>query len=154
MEKQMLAGKAALTAAISAMLSFLGWKGILALCWVAVMVLDYASGTAAAMKEGKWQSSRARTGLWHKGGMIFVVLVAAIADGVMTVAMGNLPMLGIQWPGAILPMVLTWYILTELGSILENALRLGAAVPAWLTRLLKAGREAMETPDDRGEADT
>ena len=144
MEKTMIAGKAAMAAALSAALSFLGWKGILAICWLTVMALDYVSGTAAAMKDGSWQSCRARTGLWHKCGMIFAVTVAAIADGAMTVVLGNIPVLGIQWPGALLPLVLAWYILTELGSILENAVKLGAAVPRWLTGLLKAGRDAVD----------
>ena len=144
MEAKLLAGKAALAAVLSAALSILGFKGILALCWLTVMALDYISGTAAAMKEGDWQSSKARQGLWHKAGMIFAVLVAAIADGAMTVLLGNIPVLGIQWPGALLPLVLAWYILTELGSILENAVKLGAAVPPWLTKLLKASREAVE----------
>ena len=144
MENKFLAGKAALAALLSSLLSFLGWKGILAVCWIIVMALDYLSGTAAAMKEGAWQSSAARQGLWHKAGMIFAVLVSAIADGAMTVLLGNIPVLGIQWPGALLPLVLAWYILTELGSILENAVRLGAAVPSWLTKLLKASKEAVD----------
>ena len=44
----------------------------------------------------------------------------------------------------VLPLVLGWYILTELGSILENAVKLGAHVPGWLVKLLQAGKDAME----------
>ena len=44
----------------------------------------------------------------------------------------------------VLPVILVWYIFTELGSIAENATAMGAPVPAWLTKLLAAGRDAAE----------
>ena len=144
MEKNLLGAKAAVAAAVSAACAFLGWKGIMALCWFTVMALDYISGTAAACKGGNWSSQAAREGLWHKCGMIFAVAVAGIADGIMALIVGNIPAIGMEWPGLILPLVLAWYILTELGSILENAVKMGAAVPSWLTKLLKAGKEAVD----------
>ena len=144
MEKNFLTAKASMAAAATAICTFLGWKGILGLCWLLVMGLDYLSGSAAACKSGSWSSKAAREGLWHKGGMIFAVAVAGMADWVMALIMGNIPVLEIRWPGLTLPLVLTWYILTELGSILENAGKLGAAIPQWLTKFLKAGREAVD----------
>lgn len=41
-------------------------------------------------------------------------------------------------------MILAWYIITELGSILENAIKLGANPPAWLTKILNASLKAVE----------
>lgn len=108
------------------------------------MALDYLSGTMAACRAGEWSSAVARDGLWHKGGMILVVVVAAVADGAMAVLCDNLP-LEMAWPGVVLPLVLAWYILTELGSILENAVKMGAAVPPWLVKLLKAGLDAVDS---------
>lgn len=143
MENNLSTIKAAIVAFFTALGTFLGWKGIMALVWVAAMALDYLSGTAAACKAGEWDSGTARQGLWHKGGMILVVAVGAIADGIMAVICVNIPM-GFDWPGLILPLVLAWYILTELGSILENAVKMGAAVPDWLTGLLKAGIHAVD----------
>lgn len=148
MNDNLIEAKASLVAICAAICAFLGWKGIMALVWVVAMALDYISGTAAACKEGEWSSSVARGGLWHKGGMILVVVVAAIADGVMTVICENIPVLGIAWPGIILPLVLAWYILTEFGSILENAVKLGADVPAWLTRILKSTLKAVDDAAD------
>ena len=132
--------KTAIAAAGTAMGAFLGWKGIMLLAWVAVMALDYLSGTLSACREGQWSSAVARQGLWHKGGMILVVTVAAIADAVMVMMVEYVP-IGLRWPGILLPLVLAWYILTELGSILENAVKMGAKVPAWLVQLLKASVE-------------
>ena len=143
MEDKLMGIKAAFAAVCSGLASFLGWQGVLALGWVAAMGLDYLSGSAAACKAGKWSSAEARTGLWHKGGMILVVCVAAISDAIMAVMCSHLP-LQMDWPTLVLPLVLGWYILTELGSILENAVKLGAHVPGWLVKLLQAGKEAME----------
>ena len=143
MEDKLMGIKAAFAAVCSAAASFLGWQGVMALVWVAAMGLDYLSGSAAACKAGKWSSAEARTGLWHKGGMILMVCVAAISDGIMAVMCSHLP-LQMDWPALVLPLVLGWYILTELGSILENAVKLGANVPGWLVKLLQAGKDAME----------
>lgn len=145
----MRAGKALIAAAISAVSAFLGWKGLMALCWLVAMGLDYISGTVAALKAGNWSSSLARAGIFHKCGMIFAVVVAALADSVMAMVCGNIPILEITWPGLLLPLVLAWYILTELGSILENAVKLGAAVPQWLTKLLKIGLSAVDSAAEK-----
>ena len=128
--------------------TFLGWQGIMALAWVAAMGLDYLTGSAAACKEGKWSSSIARTGLWHKGGMIIVVCVAAIADGVLGIICSHTP-IDLEWPGAILPLILAWYILTEMGSILENAMKLGVRVPKWLTKFFDVFKHLVDDAADK-----
>ena len=143
MKETMLGYKAALVVAISTMGELLGWKGIMMVAWVIAMAMDYISGTMAACKEGKWSSAVARQGLWHKGGMILVVAVSGMADLVMMIMCDHIPVT-IAWPGLILPLVLAWYIITELGSILENAVKMGASVPGWLVKLLEAGAKAME----------
>ena len=148
MNEKLTAVKSAVAAGLMAMGTFLGWKGIMLVIWVAVMALDYLSGTLAACRLGQWSSAVARQGLWHKGGMILVVTVAALADLVMLMMVRYLP-LGIQWPGLVLPLVLAWYIMTELGSVLENAVKMGAKVPSFLIRLLKSG---IDLTDRAGEA--
>lgn len=148
MNERVLAAKAAVTAFFAAVGMLIGWKGIMVLAWVALMAMDYITGTFAAMKAGQWSSKKAREGAWHKCGAIIVVMVAAIADGIMLVICGNLPLLNMTWPGVILPLILVWYILTELGSILENAIKLGANPPAWLSGILSASLKAV---DDAGE---
>lgn len=147
MENKLIAGKAAMSAALTTMASLLGWKGILAVIWIVAMALDYISGSAAACRNGQWSSATARQGLWHKGGMIFVVMVSGISDLIMAIVMQNMS-LGISWPCIVLPLVLTWYIITELGSILENAVKLGAAVPDWLVKLLKISLSAVNRTGD------
>lgn len=147
MNDKLLAIKGAITAIITGLAAFLGWKGILAVVWVAVMALDYISGTFAACKSGEWSSGQARQGLWHKSGMILVVLVAAITDGVFAVV-GDHFALGINWTGLLLPLTLVWYIITEIGSILENAVKLGVKVPTWLVKILKISLKSIDTAGD------
>ena len=144
MEAKMLEIKAAVAAFFAITGTFLGWKGVLLLIWAAVMVLDYITGTMAARKNAEWNSSRAREGLFHKGGMIVVVLVAMLFDACLALVAINLPVLNMTWPGVIFPVVLAWYILTELGSIIENSIEMGAPVPAWLAKGLKISASAVD----------
>ena len=149
MNENLVTIKTAIVAACTALGAFLGWKGVMLIAWVACMALDYLSGTMAACKAHEWSSTTAREGLWHKGGMIAVVIVSALADWIMVLIAAYIP-IGIQWPGIILPLVLAWYIITELGSILENAVKMGAKVPDWLVKLLKASAHIVEAAGQQG----
>lgn len=129
--------KAAITAIFAAMTAFWGWTGWLVL---AAMILDYATGSWAALSTGSWDSAVARAGLWHKLGSIVAMLVALLLDVALS-AIINYGDLGFDLPfeykSAFLPLVAIWYIVTELGSIIENAARLGAPVPKFLISSLK-----------------
>lgn len=157
MEDKLMVFKAAFATFFTALGTFLGWQGIMIAVWVVMMILDYLSGTFAALKTGEWSSATARAGIWHKGGMIIVVLVAGVTDLVMGIICAHIP-LDMTWPVLILPLVLAWYILTEMGSILENAVKMGAPIPEWLVKLLKVGvniidRKAEAVENDLVESD-
>ena len=139
-----LIAKASIVGVFGAFGAAFGWLGWLVLAWVACMVVDYISGSSAAMKAGQWSSAKARGGIWHKAGMIVVVIVAAVADKVLAIVLANIPGLPIDYTVLLLPMVLVWYILTELGSILENAAAMGAPVPEFLVNILAAAKEKVE----------
>ena len=146
MEKRNLfvSGKAVVAAVCGAFTAAFGWLGWLVVAWAACMALDWVSGSAAAASRGAWSSAAARAGIWHKAGMVVVVLVCALTDAVLAVAVANLPGLGLEVNGVVLPVVLVWYIFTELGSIAENAAEMGANVPEWLLKLLAAGKNAAD----------
>lgn len=139
MEMKLLELKAAIAAVFAALGVFLGWKGILALAWVVCMLFDYISGTAAACKAGEWSSKVAREGLWHKGGMIIMVMVSFLVDMIMLAAIPNIPVINIAWPAPVFPLVLSWYIFTEIGSVIENAGKMGAPVPEFFVKIMKVG---------------
>ena len=142
--------KASVIAVIGALTGLWGWFGWLVIGWVVCMVVDYITGSAAAAKQGQWSSSMAREGIWHKAGMIVVVIVAAGADLLIALVLANIPavQLPFAYSGLICPIVLVWYGVTELGSITENAVAMGAPVPGWLTKLLQVSRQAI---DNAGE---
>ena len=86
------------------------------------------------------------------------VLVAAILDGVVRLVLENIPALELPFAYTVFVsvLVLVWYILTELGSIVENAGNLGAPLPAWLSKAIavlsssvdKAGETVTGDQDD------
>lgn len=93
MEKRNLfvSGKAVVAAVCGAFTAAFGcWAGLL---WRGGrMALDWVSGSAAAASRGAW-SSAAGPGRasGHKAGMVVVVLVCALTDAVLAVAVANLP---------------------------------------------------------------
>ena len=153
MDEKLTSIKAAIAAFFTALCAFLGWQGVMFLIWVIAMCVDWISGTVAAWLSGEWSSAVARDGAKHKGGMILVVCVAALADITLTIVCEQLPV-NMTWPVLVLPLVLAWYILTELGSILENAVKMGAPIPQWLMKLLTVGLKAINNRVDTQISDT
>lgn len=129
--------RALLTAAMSFIVALLGWVGIAVSVMLACMVLDYITGTWAAKAHAEWTSEKAREGLWHKLGEIVALLVAALCDIAVGVILSSAaaPLIGdYHHRGYITLIVAVWYIFTELGSILENAAKLGAPIPEKLIK--------------------
>ena len=129
--------RALLTAAMSFIVALLGWVGIAVAVMLACMVLDYITGTWAAKAHAEWTSEKAREGLWHKLGEIVALLVAALCDIAVGVILPSAaaPLIGdYHHRGYITLIVAVWYIFTELGSILENAAKLGAPIPEKLIK--------------------
>lgn len=151
LDSTLTAIKVAIVAASGALVAFLGWRLILLLLLAFLMTVDYLSGTWAARRNGTWKSSMARDGLGHKGGMVLVVGVCAVTDLVMLVVGEHLPYeaFSFEWPVVLFPIMTMWYIITEIGSIIENAIKMGARVPAWLPKILDA---TLKTVDAVGEA--
>ena len=141
--------KATIAAIIGFLTALWGWVGWAVVIWIGCMVLDYISGTMAARAAGEWSSAEARAGIWHKLGEVFAVLVAALCDIALHVIVNGAGVqVGAQLPALVTPVVLLWYIITELGSIAENAGKLGAPVPSWLRRSLREYKDKID--HDRG----
>ena len=151
--------KAAITAVFVFCTALWGWLGWAIIALVFCMFLDYLTGTWAALYNGKWSSAVARQGLWHKLGEIVALLVAVFIDIAISVilhidALGTL--LAIELPENIpsfFTLIVTiWYIFTELGSIIENAGKLGAPVPEWLCKVIlsiKTSTDKAATPKQK-----
>lgn len=139
--------KVSLVAFFGALSAVLGWFGWLVIIFIGTMAIDYFTGSAAAGKNGEWSSKRAREGLWHKCGSLIAVIVAGLADIVLGLIVNNIPAIVLPWEYTVLicPVVVVWYILTELGSIIENVGELGAPIPEFLRNMIKALKAAADT---------
>ncbi len=145
--------KAAFVAIIAFVTTLIGWKGIAVLTWLCCILLDYIAGSLAARKENNWSSAIAREGLWHKVGEVFAVLVAALCDIALGVIINGMNIqLGFEINSFITPVVLVWYILTELGSIIENCGKLGAPIPKWFKQYVDKAKGAIDKQKDSGQS--
>ncbi len=142
--------KLGLSAFFAALTALWGWFGWLVVAWVAMMALDYITGSAAACKAGEWASKAAREGLWHKLGAVVAVLVTGLLDYVVGLLINHLPGLSLPFPYTVLlcPLAVAWYILTEMGSVIENAGKLGAPLPGWLKKAVMALRDTVDRAGD------
>ena len=138
--------RAGIVVALGMVTGALGWFGWLVILYVLCMMGDWITGSAAAMYAGEWSSGKARAGIWHKLGSVIVVMTAAGADMLIGAIINNFP--GIALPFAyevmLCPMVMVWYIAAELGSMVENAVKLDAPVPGFLRRALELLRDTLD----------
>lgn len=137
--------KALIAAAIAAGSAIWGWFGWLVIVWAGCMALDYLTGSAAALKAHEWNSARAKGGLFNKAGMLVTVCVAVLLDVLIGLALRGTH-IKLPWDYTVLfsPLVIAWYSISELGSILENAHKLGAPLPQWLKTALKIAKDAVD----------
>ena len=151
--------KAAIAIVFTFLTSLWGWLGWAIIAFIGCMFLDYITGSWAARANNEWSSAVARQGLWHKLGEIVALLVAALCDIAIQVVLHSAaaPLLGgIEYKYYVTLVVAIWYIFTELGSIIENAGKLGAPIPKWLSKgivMLKgkvdnAAPDALKTDED------
>lgn len=138
--------KAAVTGAIAFVTALIGPIGWIIVVWIAAMLLDYLTGSWAALSHGEWSSNVARQGLWHKLGSIVAVLISAMLD----IALGIiLPQLGLAYEYIIItPIVCLWYLITELGSMVENIDKLGAPVPDFLRNMIRKVKGKVDSIGD------
>ena len=64
------------------------------------------------------------------------LLVSALLDFALRALLGSVPGLGAHYDVLLCPLVTAWYLLTELGSVVENAGALGAPLPQFLVRAI------------------
>ncbi len=133
----------------AALTAFWGWFGWLVVAWILAMILDYITGSCAALKTGTWSSKVARDGIWHKLGAIMTVLGAGLLDLVLGQLVAEVPVkLPFEYTVFLGPAVIIWYILTEVGSMVENAGALGAPIPDWMRKAIAAFRDKVDAKEN------
>lgn len=121
-----------------------GWLGWLVVLYAVCMMLDWVTGTVLAIKNGVWSSHKARQGLWHKCGSIIMIFVSVLTDILLGLTLNHISGLTLPFNYDMLltPIALFWYIVSELGSILENAEKMGAPIPPLLKNVLEKMRDS------------
>ena len=150
MEERVRGFKAAVTGALGVLTALWGWFGWLALAWIAAMALDIGTGMAAGARAGEWSSRIAREGLWHKAGCVAAVAVAGVLDLVMGMLVEQVEGLPFTYTVLVCPLTVGWYLLTEMGSVLENVGRMGAPVPEWLGGMVAELKGKVEREKGKG----
>lgn len=124
-----------------------------------MMVIDYITGMLASKSEAidhpgdsnyGWSSKKGAKGIIKKVGYMCVITAAMVLDYIIAQISGQL---GFQIPpSAFLGLlVAVWYLLNELLSIIENAGRMGAAVPEWLLEYIAVLRDKIDNTDYKTE---
>ena len=126
------------------------------LCMLAfMMVIDYMTGMLASKNEAidhpgdsayGWSSKKGAKGIIKKVGYLCVIAVAMVVDYVIVTVSGTL---GFTMPASAFfgLLVTVWYLLNELLSIIENAGRMGAAVPEWLLKYIAVLKDKIDSTD-------
>ena len=123
---------------------FLGGCDGLLIALVAFVAIDYITGMMAARKEAVehpgdpnygWSSKKGFNGIVKKVAIFAVITVAISLDYLIAVATAQLGMAPPQM--AIFGLlVVVWFLLNEMLSIIENSGRMGADIPDWLTKYI------------------
>ena len=79
------------------------------------------------------------------------MLAAGILDAVVGYLLGNIEGLALPFTYTVIicPLVVTWYLLMELGSILENVGRMGAPLPEFLKKMIAVLKATVDTAGDQ-----
>lgn len=125
------------------------------------MTLDYITGMLASKQEALehpddpaygWSSKRGSAGIIKKVGYLCVIAVAMIVDYIIlhVAAQAGLTINLHAFFGLL---VAVWYILNELLSIIENAGRMGAAVPEWLRKYVAVLKNKIDSTGDKDDVE-
>lgn len=138
MEDSAFGIKAGITAFFGFFTIIWGWFGWLIVGLIAAMTIDYFTGWLHARNTGRWKSSIAKQGLTKKVAVLGMVMVAGMVDLTMASMITNIPGLVLPFTYTVLlcPIVVVWYLLAELGSIIENCTAMGAKQVPFLSKLI------------------
>lgn len=123
---------------------------------ILLMVLDYITGMLASKQEAVmhpndpnygWSSKKGFNGIVKKVAILAIIIVAITLDYALAVIAPQLGFSPMHVP-VIGLLTTSWFLLNEMLSIIENAGRMGADVPHWLSRYIAALKNKI---DDEAE---
>ena len=125
-----------LSAAFAAFAVYIGALAVPIMVLIAMMVIDYASGMAAAWSNNELSSKVGAKGIVKKVGYMALIVVAMGVDYLIYsgIAAVNIEVNYNMWCGMLVTVL---FLINELISILENLDRLGVPIPDFLTKIIK-----------------
>ncbi|MEK5098581.1 MULTISPECIES: phage holin family protein [Bacillus] len=108
---------------------FGGWSVLLTILSVLV-IIDYASGLAAAGINGEMKSKVGYIGITRK---VFIFVIVAVAHMIDLLLIEN----GIEMGFLVMTVTIVFYCINELISITENAGKMGVYVPEPITKAIE-----------------
>ena len=146
--------KAVLVSALGVLSSWLGELAVPVYVLVAVNLIDYMTGIAAAHRRGqKISSYTGINGIAKKVCMWLLIAVGSVLDWLLSYAGAALGF-ELHLPLLIATLTAVWLICNEVISILENIGDIGVPLPGFLTKIvegLKSKLEDSTEPEPKGE---
>ena len=135
--------KAAVAAAVGALVAYGVQLFIPCIVLVVVMLLDYITGMVKAWEAGQLSSKIGIKGILKKLGYLVIVSVACVVDWGVRYGAESV---GMDWKFEFLfaSIVLLWLVINELISILENVSAIGVPVPSFLTAIINKLKTSTE----------
>lgn len=117
---------------------------------VAVMLIDYVTGMAAASYTKQLNSRIGVMGIVKKAGYIALVAVGMVVDYLITSALVQIGV-NIQINYCFGMIITIWLIINELISILENLGELNIPLPKFLVDMIKSLKSKVEDKAEEGK---
>lgn len=124
------------SAALAALISYLGVVAIPVTVLMTAMIIDYVTGMAAAWHNKKLSSKKGLSGIIKK---ISYLALVCVGMGVDWLIYSGLSQAGISTEHSVFfgVLVTVWLIINELISILENLKAIGVPLPTFLIKIVK-----------------
>lgn len=140
--------KMTMTAAISALMSWLGILAVPVFLMVGCNVIDYLTGLVAAQYRTEQVSSyKGIRGIIKKVCMWLLVLIGAWVDILIQYAV-EVAGSQMQIPFIVATVVAVWLVVNEIISILENMIDIGVKMPPFLLPIVKNIQKQVEEVAD------
>lgn len=135
--------RAVFAAAVGALCSYCMELVIPLVVLAVVMIVDWFTGLAKAWVTSTLCSKVGAIGIIKKVGYLVIVGVGMVLDYLLREALHSVGVsVTVEYTVALI--VIVWFIVNELISILENVAAIGAPVPAFILKLLKRLKVSVE----------
>lgn len=128
--------KVGIVAVLAGFTAIWGWVGWLFILFVFLSVVDVITGCVASGVNGGWESVKMGAGIVGKVGNFIVAVLSGLMDLAIGQVLPAIITLPFEYTTAIFPVVVAWYCVKEFGSIIENAINMGADMPDWLRSIM------------------